>query len=141
MMGRVLSLVSGLIFAFGLALSGMTQPAKISGFLDFFGRWDPSLAFVMGGAVVVYVVGHRLALRRGKPLFADALPDRPPARVDRSLIAGAIIFGVGWGMSGYCPAPAIVSVGAGASAALWFVPAMVAGMIAHLLFERFAGGR
>ena len=100
----------------------MTQPAKIRAFLDVTGAWDPSLAFVMIGAVGVYFVVERLT--RGR------LHQRPPLAhgIDTRLLVGAVIFGVGWGLSGFCPGPAIVSIGAGVKAALWFVPAMVAGM-------------
>ncbi len=127
-MKSALIVFAGFLFALGLAISGMTQPAKVSGFLDFAGAWDPSLAFVMAGAVGVYFAADRFARRARRPLFAEHFPPRPPARVDGRLVAGAALFGVGWGLSGFCPGPALVSVGAGARAALWFVPAMVAGM-------------
>jgi uncharacterized membrane protein YedE/YeeE len=125
------SVVAGFIFALGLVLSGMTQPAKVSAFLDFAGHWDPSLMLVMGGAVSVYLVAWRLAGRLRKPLLAAHFPDPPSQHVDVRLLAGAALFGVGWGLSGFCPGPALVSVGAGAGAALWFVPAMVVGMLLH----------
>jgi uncharacterized membrane protein YedE/YeeE len=127
--GRIWYLVSGFLFAAGLAVSGMTQPAKVSGFLDFAGSWDPSLAFVMLGAVAVYFVADRVSHRLRKPRFAEQFPRRPQMRIDASLVAGAALFGVGWGLSGFCPGPAVASVGAGAGAALWFVPAMMSGMI------------
>ena len=128
MKGRGLCVGAGFLFAVGLALSGMTHPAKVSAFLDVAGAWDPSLAWVMGGAVAVYFAANRFARRRARPLHAAAFPPRPPTRIDARLIGGAAIFGVGWGLSGFCPGPALVSVGAGVSAALWFVPAMLAGM-------------
>jgi uncharacterized membrane protein YedE/YeeE len=128
MKGPIWIVLSGFTFAVGLALSGMTQPAKVSGFLDFAGQWDPSLAFVMLGAVGVYLGADRLSRRLQKPVFAPQFPGRPGSRVDARLILGAAVFGVGWGLSGFCPGPALVSFGAGAHAALWFVPAMVAGM-------------
>jgi uncharacterized membrane protein YedE/YeeE len=128
MKGRWLYVVAGFVFAVGLALSGMTQPAKVSGFLDVAGAWDPSLAWVMGGAVAVYFAADRLARGWARPRFAAKFPARPSPRSDARLIAGAAIFGVGWGLSGFCPGPALVSVGAGVGAALWFVPAMLAGM-------------
>jgi uncharacterized protein len=137
----VWSLGSGVIFAIGLAISGMTLPSKVSGFLDFFGRWDPSLAFVMGGAVAVYVLAHRVERSRAKPFFADRFPERSRNVVDRRLLGGAAIFGIGWGLSGFCPGPALVSVGAGAHAALWFVPAMVAGMFASRWLDRRESAR
>jgi uncharacterized membrane protein YedE/YeeE len=132
MKGRLLPLAAGLLFAIGLGISGMTQPAKVSGFLDFFGHWDPSLAFVMGGAVGVYFVAYRLVRRLRGPGFA-ALPSMP---IDARLVGGAALFGVGWGLSGFCPGPALASVGAGAHAALWFVPAMLAGMALEHALKR-----
>lgn len=128
MKGRWLYVGAGFLFAVGLALSGMTQPTKVSGFLDVAGAWDPSLAWVMGGAVSVYFAADRIARRRARPLHAAAFPPRPMARIDARLVGGAALFGVGWGLSGFCPGPALVSVGAGVGAALWFVPAMLAGM-------------
>jgi uncharacterized membrane protein YedE/YeeE len=132
--GRLWICISGFVFAIGLTLSGMTQPTKVLGFLDFAGHWDPSLALVMLGAVAVYWTADRIALRRPATLFDAPFPDRPSSSVDRRLVAGAAIFGVGWGLSGFCPGPALVSAGVGASAALWFVPAMIAGMALHDAF-------
>jgi uncharacterized membrane protein YedE/YeeE len=123
--------LSGLLFSTGLALSGMTRPDKVSGFLDFAGRWDPSLMWVMAGAVAVFFAAERLSRRLRRPLFGERFPASPGQRADRRLLLGAALFGVGWGLSGLCPGPALVSVGAGASVALWFVPAMVAGMLLH----------
>ena len=128
----------GVLFAVGLALSGMTQPSKIIGFLDVAGHWDPSLAFVMAGAVSVYFFANRIARRRARPLFAPAFSALPQSRIDARLIVGAVLFGVGWGLSGFCPGPVLVSGGAGAAAALWFVPAMLVGM---LLYHRFDARR
>jgi len=133
-LGRWLPFGAGLVFALGLGLSGMTRPAKIVGFLDFFGRrgaWDPSLLLVMLGAVGVYFVVSRLGRRRARPLYAAAFAAPPPSKVDLALVAGSALFGVGWGLSGFCPGPALVSFGAGTRAALWFVPALVAGMLLH----------
>jgi uncharacterized protein len=141
MKGRGLYVVAGCLFAVGLALSGMTQPAKVSGFLDVAGAWDPSLAWVMAGAVTVYFAADRVARRRARPLYAEAFPARPPTRIDARLIGGAALFGVGWGLSGFCPGPALVSVGAGLLAALWFVPAMLVGMaLQRLVPPRAADG-
>lgn len=136
MKGRLWFLVSGFVFAVGLALSGMTQPDKVIGFLDFTGHWDPSLAFVMGGAVTVYLGAYRWTRRRPKPVFAETFPDLLRQPIDGRLIAGALLFGIGWGLSGFCPGPALVSLGAGTHAALWFVPAMIAGMGLHRLFDQ-----
>jgi uncharacterized membrane protein YedE/YeeE len=136
MTSRIGLVIAGLVFALGLTLSGMTEPAKVSGFLDVAGHWDPSLALVMIGAVGVYFVANRIAQKRAKPIFAAEFPERASPAVDGRLVAGAVIFGVGWGLSGFCPGPALVSVGAGAGAALWFVPSMIAGMALYHLWER-----
>jgi hypothetical protein len=119
---------AGVIFAVGLAISGMTLPQKVLNFLDFFGAWDPSLALVMVGAIGVHAVGYRVVVRRGSPLLAPdfSLPTR--TTVDVRLLVGAVLFGVGWGLGGFCPGPAITSLVAGASQVFVFVAAMVAGM-------------
>lgn len=131
MIEAVVSLGAGLLFAAGLALSGMTRPEKVAGFLDVAGAWDPSLALVMAGAVSAYAAAARLSVRRGRPLLGGEQPPAPSRRIDAPLIAGAALFGVGWGASGFCPGPALVSLGAGSLGALVFVPAMVAGMAVH----------
>ena len=138
---NLVALVSGLLFAAGLALSGMTQPAKVTGFLDFAGAWDPSLAFVMVGAIGVAAVAFRVAARRDKPLLAAASFD-VPARlgpVDRDLVLGAAIFGVGWGLSGYCPGPALESLASGRIGPVVFVVFMVGGMALEGLRRRTYG--
>jgi uncharacterized protein len=129
---------AGMLFAAGLALSGMTEPAKVVGFLDFSGDWDPSLAFVMLGAVGVYLFFYRLIVRRRAPLFAPAfaIPEKRP--IDARLLTGAAIFGFGWGLAGYCPAPAFVAAGARSSPALVLTASMVAGIA---LFELTAAPR
>lgn len=121
------SLASGLLFGFGLALSGMTRPQKVLGFLDITGAWDPSLAFVLGGAVIVATIAFRVVRRRVTPLFAASF-DLPANRaVDAPLIGGALLFGVGWGIGGYCPGPAIAQLAAPNVETLYFLPALVAG--------------
>ena len=128
-----LGAVSGALFGVGLAISGMTQPAKVLGFLDVTGPWDASLAFVMGGAVAVYALAYRLIRRRSGPLF-DAEFHVPASKtIDPPLLVGAALFGIGWGLGGFCPGPALVSLGAAAPNAAWFVLAMTAGM----LLQRF----
>lgn len=124
-------LVSGTLFGAGLTLSGMTDPAKVRGFLDIFGNWDPTLAFVMGGAVLVMAVAWRIRARMAKPLFGEkfSLPDR--SDFDRHLLVGSALFGIGWGIAGLCPGPAIASLALSPSAALPFVAAMLAGMAVH----------
>jgi uncharacterized membrane protein YedE/YeeE len=130
------SFASGLIFGSGLALAGMTRPDKVLGFLDISGAWDPSLLFVLGAAVAVTVVGFRFVLRRPQPLLTDRfhLPLRDA--VDLPLVAGATIFGVGWGIGGYCPGPAIAALAAPGPEALIFLPAMLLGMVLHHLAGR-----
>jgi uncharacterized membrane protein YedE/YeeE len=131
-MSRLISaLISGLVFALGLGVAGMTDANKVIGFLNLAGEWDPSLAFVMVGAVGVHVLLYRLILRRQSPLFVDRfhLPTRRD--IDPQLVLGSGLFGVGWGLGGICPGPALVSLmGLGSSAGL-FVLFMVGGMLAH----------
>ncbi len=130
----VASFLSGLVFAIGLGLSGMTLPSKVIGFLDVTGHWDPSLGLVMGGALAVLFAVRRFTPAR--PVFTPSFAAFPPDRLDARLITGAALFGVGWGLSGFCPGPALVSLGTGTTAALIFVPAMILGMAAHTLYER-----
>ncbi|WP_168788543.1 DUF6691 family protein [Paraburkholderia aromaticivorans] len=121
------SLVCGLLFGAGLALAGMTRPQKVLGFLDVAGSWDPSLLLVLGSAVALAAVGFHFVLRRSSPLLAPSF-DLPKAKaIDLHLIGGATIFGVGWGLSGYCPGPAIALLAAPDTEALYFLPAMLAG--------------
>ena len=126
-----LAFLTGVLFAAGLLVSGMTQPAKVTGFLDVAGAWDPSLAFVMMGAIGVHFITRRLILRRDAPLFGTAFDEPPRGAVDLPLIVGAVIFGVGWGGAGYCPGPSLVSLGTGSMDALVFVVAMAGGMAVH----------
>lgn len=118
----------GLCFGLGLIVSGMSDPAKVLNFLDLFGTWDASLLFVMGGAVVTTFVGYRLAWRRGAPLLAEGFDLPANRRIDRRLIGGAILFGIGWGLSGYCPGPAWTALPLLAPGTLAFLPAMLAGL-------------
>ncbi|MCP1673546.1 putative membrane protein YedE/YeeE [Natronocella acetinitrilica] len=120
--------VAGLVFGIGLLVSGMANPAKVLGFLDLFGNWDPSLAFVMAGAIAVGLGAFRLAARRERSLLGEPfrIPDRRD--IDRGLVLGGLGFGVGWGLAGFCPGPALVALGAGEAKALVFVIAMIAGM-------------
>ncbi len=133
------ALVAGLVFALGLGLGGMTQPAKVIGFLDVGGDWDPSLACVMAGALVVHGLLVRLVLRRSAPVLASrfVLPARTD--LDASLISGGVLFGVGWGLVGFCPGPAVTALGGGMPEAVVFVSAMLAGMaVEHLVARRRA---
>jgi uncharacterized protein len=130
------ALVSGLAFGLGLALSGMLDPARVRGFLDVAGAWDPSLVFVLGGAVTVSGLSYALSRRRARPVLADRfdLPGR--RRIDAPLVAGAALFGIGWGLSGFCPGPAMAALSTGAPPVLVFVAAMLAGMALHDLGRR-----
>lgn len=129
-MKNLLTLISGLLFGFGLLLSGMADPAKVQNFLDLFGTWDPSLALVMGGAIAVTMPGFWLVIRRNKPFFNNVfhLPSRTD--LDARLITGSAIFGVGWGLGGFCPGPAMTALPLAAEGTLIFVATMLTGMAA-----------
>lgn len=124
-------LVSGTLFGAGLTISGMTDPARVRGFLDVLGAWDPTLVFVIGGAVLVMAVAWRIRNHMGTPIFAErfSLPDRND--LDGRLIAGSILFGIGWGIAGLCPGPAVASLALSPLDVLPFVLAMLAGMAAQ----------
>jgi len=126
--GFVIALVCGLIFGLGLALSGMSDPLTVQAFLDVAGHWDPSLAFVMGGAVAVSLLGFQVLLKRRKAPVCGAVFHVPqPKPIDVRLLLGAALFGIGWGLSGYCPGPALTTMLAGNAEVWFFVPAMLAG--------------
>lgn len=125
------SFVSGLIFALGLGISGMTRPVKVVGFLDFFGHWNPSLGMVMLGAIGVHAIVYRMVQGRRSPVFAARFAIPPRAEVDWRLVGGAALFGLGWGLAGYCPGPAVTSLASGSVTPLLFVIAMVGGMAVH----------
>jgi len=122
------ALLAGTLFGLGLAVSQMINPAKVLAFLDIAGRWDPSLALVMAGALGVTALGYRLALRRPAPLLAERFEVPTLREIDRRLLAGAAVFGIGWGLVGFCPGPAIASLAFGVKESLIFVAAMLAGM-------------
>ena len=125
--------VIGLVFGLGLLVSGMSDPAKVLNFLDLggirAGTWDPSLAFVMAGAVAVTFIGYTFVLRRPQPLFAEKFHLPGKADIDPRIVVGSAIFGIGWGLAGFCPGPALTALGFGAPAAFLFVAAMLAGMV------------
>lgn len=126
----VFALLTGLIFGFGLSLSGMTDPRKVLAFLDIGGAWDPSLAFVMIGAIAVHALSYHLWLKkRARPFLASAFSLPSLRAIDARLISGAAIFGVGWGIGGFCPGPALVSLMGGSASALLFMLAMLGGML------------
>jgi uncharacterized membrane protein YedE/YeeE len=123
------ALFAGALFGAGLVVSGMTEPAKVIGFLDVFGSWDPSLALVMVGAIGVHALAYRAIRKRPAPVIAESF-ERPPARpVDARLIGGAALFGVGWGLGGYCPGPSIVALGSLAPGVIVFVVGLVVGSL------------
>jgi uncharacterized membrane protein YedE/YeeE len=132
----LLNLALGLLFGMGLVVSGMSDPAKVLNFLDPLGSWDPSLAFVMGGAVLVAFFGYRVVLARAAPIFGGRfyLPTR--SDIDGRLMVGPAIFGIGWGLGGFCPGPALTTFGLAATGTLVFVPSMILAMcVARLLAE------
>lgn len=138
---KIGAFLGGVVFGLGLAIAGMTQPAKIVGFFDYFGSWDPSLAFVMAGALLVYTPVYRWAVRTWQhPIWAPSftLPTRKD--IDGRLVLGSAIFGVGWGLGGYCPGPALTSVGAGSMQALTFGASMLVGVGLYQMIMRAREG-
>lgn len=138
-MSILVNLGLGLLFGLGLIVSGMSNPAKVLNFLDLFGTFDPSLAFVMGGAVVVAFIGFRLVLRRERPLMAPRFQLPTRTDIDARLIVGPALFGLGWGLGGFCPGPAFTALGLAAPGTLAFVPAMLVGMWAARSFAGRSG--
>lgn len=138
-MQTLFALLSGLVFGVGLILSGMTDPAKVTAFLDVGGAWDPSLAFVMGGALLVALPAFTLARRRGTTLTQVPLQLPTARRIDRRLVLGSLAFGAGWGLSGYCPGPALVSLTTGSPGIWWFVVPMLGGMALYEVGEWWHG--
>ena len=126
-MRGLIALAAGALFGAGLYLSGMTDTSKVQGFLDFFGAWDPTLVFVMGGAIMPMAIAWRFTTH-GKPLSGGAFPDAPSRTLDRKLILGAVLFGAGWGLVGLCPGPALASLSFGGVEGLIFLCAMCGGM-------------
>jgi len=131
----------GLVFGLGIAVSGMANPAKVLNFFDVAGSWDPSLAFVMGGAVAVAFVGYRLVFRRPAPLFEARFQVPTSRTIDVRLIGGAALFGVGWGLAGFCPGGALPALGAGVAQVYGFVAAMAVGMLAARAVLRAADAK
>lgn len=129
-MRQIWAFIAGGIFGAGLLISGMTDTRKVIGWLDIFGNWDPTLAFVMGGAVVVMGIAWRIAARRGHPALGGNYPAAPDARIGRNLVVGSVLFGMGWGLAGLCPGPAIASVTWGGLGGLVFLASMGLGMFA-----------
>ncbi len=132
------ALLAGAVFGVGLTVAGMTDPRKVLGFLDVTGHWDPSLLLVLGGAVVLSALSFFLIQKRGKPVFDTGFHLPPKARIDARLLGGAGLFGVGWGLAGYCPGPAIAGIGLGNPEVLWVVPSIVAGVFLQRRFSASA---
>lgn len=136
-MHRISEFLIGLLFGVGLMLSGMTDPGKVIGFLDVTGLWDPSLALVMGGAIGVAFFAFAMAKKRSTNFFGGAIDWPASEKIDRHVVLGSLVFGVGWGMAGFCPGPAWVSLAAGQEKAFYFVGSMIFGMIAYQSIQRF----
>ena len=130
-MNALIAALSGLVFGIGLIASGMTNPAKVKGFLDLAGAWDPSLGLVMGGAIAVAVGAFALARRRERSWTGQRMELPRATVIDARLLGGGVLFGVGWGLAGYCPGPALVALGGGSGSAALFVAAMLAGLVLH----------
>lgn len=137
-MANITSLLAGLIFGLGLIVSGLANPAKVIGFLDLAGQWDPSLALVMAGAIGIGVIAFTVAQKRAETMLGTELKLAGTTHIDRRLVVGSAIFGVGWGIAGFCPGPGLVALGMGIPQAALFVLAMVAGMAWFELLERRA---
>jgi hypothetical protein len=127
-MGHAIAFATGVVFSLGLGLGGMTQPARIIGFLDVFGQWDPTLVFVLGGAVGTYMALYAWVRRRRRPVYGASFQIPPTATVDRRLLLGAGLFGVGWGIGGFCPGPAITALASAQPVPIVFVLSMLGGM-------------
>lgn len=138
-MRNFIALLAGLVFGLGLIISGMGDPAKVLNFLDIAGHWDPSLAFVMGGAITVGVLAFAWAKRRRHALLGEPMQWPAATRIDARLLTGAVLFGLGWGLAGFCPGPAVMNLATGAPEVWLFVAAMLAGMgLQHLWARRFS---
>ncbi|HSV29885.1 MAG TPA: DUF6691 family protein [Candidatus Omnitrophota bacterium] len=136
MRGNVSSYLAGLLFGAGIMLSGMADPANVLGFFDVFGAWNPTLGFVMAGGLMVSFVGYRYCMSRPGPVCAAVYQIPSRQDVDRRLVAGAALFGIGWGMAGYCPGPAMIAAGGGFTEAASFTAAMAVGMLAWRMVEQ-----
>jgi len=136
MKNTFIAFICGLLFAAGLGISEMTKPEKVRGFLDFFGSWDPRLLFTIAGAVLMYAVVYQFSRKLSTPLFAATFSIPTRRDLDPRLLSGSALFGFGWGLSGYCPAPALVAAGGGMAPVLIFVGSMLAGMWAFTLADK-----
>lgn len=137
-MNIVFAFIAGLTFGIGLIVAGMANPAKVVGFLDLFGAWDPSLGLVMAGAIAVGLVAFTIAKRRTHSLLGQPIRLPTARQIDRRLVGGSLLFGIGWGLAGICPGPGVVLLGAGELKGVFFVLAMVAGMATYEMLESFS---
>ena len=135
MLKNIIGLLAGLLFGFGLLISGMTDPTKVQGFLDIFGAWDISLALVMGGGLIVAIIGVQLAKRQQNSWIGTLIELPSKTTINRQLLIGAMLFGIGWGLVGICPGPGIVLLGTGQWQAYVFIPAMIVGMLIYQWLE------
>ena len=135
MLKNIIGLLAGLLFGIGLLISGMTDPVKVQGFLDVFGAWDISLALVMGGGLIVAIVGVQLAKRQQTSWIGTSIDMPSKTVINKKLLIGAMLFGVGWGLVGICPGPGIVLLGTGQWQAYVFIPAMIVGMLVYQWLE------
>ena len=135
MLKNIIGLLAGLLFGFGLLLSGMTNPAKVQGFLDVFGAWDISLALVMGGGLAVAIIGVKLAKRQQTSWIGTSIDMPTKTTINKKLLIGSMLFGIGWGLVGICPGPGIVLLGTGVWQAYVFIPAMIIGMLIYQWLE------
>lgn len=135
-MRLIVSYGIGLLFGIGISISGMANPAKVLNFFDVAGTWDPSLAFVMGGALVVTFIGYRVILKRDAPMLSSAFHLPTAGTIDPSLVAGSLLFGIGWGLAGFCPGGALPALGTGRVEVVSFVAALVAGILAARLLRK-----
>lgn len=135
MLKNIIGLLAGLLFGFGLLISGMTDPVKVQGFLDVFGAWDISLALVMGGGLIVAIVGVQLAKRQQTSWIGSLIEMPTKTTINKNLLIGAMLFGIGWGLVGICPGPGIVMLGTGQWQAYVFIPAMIVGMLVYQWLE------
>ncbi|ERL55604.1 DUF6691 family protein [Psychrobacter aquaticus] len=135
MLKNIIGLLAGLLFGFGLLISGMTDPVKVQGFLDVFGAWDISLALVMGGGLIIAIIGVQLAKLQPSSWIGTSIDMPSKTTINKRLLIGAMLFGIGWGLVGICPGPGIVLLGTGQWQAYIFIPAMVMGMLIYQWFE------
>jgi len=134
-MRLLVSALSGVLFGLGLLVSGMTDTTKVQGWLDLFGHWDPTLAFVLGGAVLPMILVWRIAARAKRAVLGDPIPEMPPQVIDARLIAGSALFGIGWALAGFCPGPAIAALGWSGPGGVVFFVGMVGGMALFGLYQ------